>query len=218
MQVKTQRNDLLKIIAVVSMLIDHIGLVFFPALLEMRVIGRIALPIFTAGVADGYFYTSNIKKYLKRIFLVGVISQVFFMLYFEIYILNIILLFFISLILIELLYNKSIKYRFLYIPLLVLILPGFEYGIYGFLMILFYHLTRNKNILTLSSQGLLIFISSCFWANFIRPFHFLGVLVVAYLPKNILRVNIGKYFFYWFYPVHLLILYIIKQSLNISLY
>lgn len=59
----------LKIIALIAMLIDHVGL-FIPNTPEwFRLIGRISIPIFIFGIVVGYKHTSNRKKYLQRLYL-----------------------------------------------------------------------------------------------------------------------------------------------------
>lgn len=76
---RTRRNDLLKIIALASMLIDHIGAVFFPDQLLWRTVGRLAFPIFCWQLAEGYVHTSSRTRYGARIFLFGCIAQVPYM-------------------------------------------------------------------------------------------------------------------------------------------
>ena len=48
------KNDLLKIIAIISMTLDHIGWLFFPDIIIFRVAGRLAFPIFAYQIALGY--------------------------------------------------------------------------------------------------------------------------------------------------------------------
>jgi hypothetical protein len=67
-------TSLLKMIALVSMIIDHIGVAYWPAL-EMRVIGRIAMPLFVWCLVVGTEYTRNAFRYALRLFILGVISQ-----------------------------------------------------------------------------------------------------------------------------------------------
>ena len=69
-------GNILKIIAAISMVIDHIGFMFFPDLLILRLIGRIAFPIFAVMIAEGAKYTKNKLRYFLTIFLLGVICQV----------------------------------------------------------------------------------------------------------------------------------------------
>ena len=55
-------RNVLKIIAFVAMVIDHIGTVLFPDYVIFKIIGRIAFPIFSFFVAEGYFYTRSKKN------------------------------------------------------------------------------------------------------------------------------------------------------------
>lgn len=71
----THRNDTLKIIALVTMLIDHIGAIFFPDQMLWRTIGRIAFPIFSWQLVEGFVHTSNRSRYALRLFLFGCVSQ-----------------------------------------------------------------------------------------------------------------------------------------------
>jgi hypothetical protein len=75
----THRNDTLKIIALVTMLIDHIGAIFFPETMLWRTIGRIAFPIFSWQLVEGYVHTSNRLRYGLRLFLFGCVSQIPYM-------------------------------------------------------------------------------------------------------------------------------------------
>lgn len=66
----------LKIIAAVTMLIDHTGLILFPQYTIFRVIGRLAFPIYAYCIAEGFRFTHNRLKYFLRIFVLGVICQI----------------------------------------------------------------------------------------------------------------------------------------------
>ena len=57
-------RNVLKIIALITMLIDHIGCIFFPNIIVFRVIGRLSYPIFAMFIAEGYYYTKSRKKYV----------------------------------------------------------------------------------------------------------------------------------------------------------
>lgn len=65
----------LKIIAMVTMLIDHIGMVFFPDVAILRIIGRFAFPIFAYCIAEGCIYTRDKKKYLLRTIICAAVYQ-----------------------------------------------------------------------------------------------------------------------------------------------
>lgn len=68
------RNHL-KIIACISMLVDHIGYFLFPEIEVLRWIGRIAFPLFAFFIGEGCVYTSSRKKYHLSVFLLGVGCQ-----------------------------------------------------------------------------------------------------------------------------------------------
>lgn len=83
--------SILKLIAIISMTIDHIGAYLFysgsdivspQGINLMRSIGRMALPIFAYFLVVGYFKTRNIKKYISRMHLFAIISQIPFTLAF----------------------------------------------------------------------------------------------------------------------------------------
>ena len=67
---------MIKLIAVITMIIDHIGFVFFPELTILRIIGRIAMPLFAFSIARGFFYTRNKGKYFTLMILFAAISQI----------------------------------------------------------------------------------------------------------------------------------------------
>ncbi|MBR2337630.1 MAG: hypothetical protein IKA61_06775 [Clostridia bacterium] len=68
-------GNMLKILAAVCMVCDHVGLMFFPTVPIFRIIGRIAFPIFAFMIAEGCKYTKNKIKYFGMIFLMGVVFQ-----------------------------------------------------------------------------------------------------------------------------------------------
>jgi len=65
----------LKIIALAFMFCDHAGKMLFPGIPEMRIIGRIAFPIYVWCMIVGFHYTRSVPKYLLRVLAVGLISQ-----------------------------------------------------------------------------------------------------------------------------------------------
>lgn len=73
----------LKLIACVTMLVDHIGAVFFPEVRVLRYIGRIAMPIYCYQTAIGGFYTHDKTKYLLRMTAFTILSEIPFDLAFQ---------------------------------------------------------------------------------------------------------------------------------------
>ena len=70
----------LKLLATVLMIVDHTGAIFFPDLNWMRVVGRIAFPLYAYCVAVGVRHTRGIWRYALRFLALYVLSQPFYML------------------------------------------------------------------------------------------------------------------------------------------
>lgn len=66
----------LRLAALIAMIIDHIGEFLFPNLFILRIIGRFGFPIFAFLAAEGVRHTHNIKKYILRLFIFSVISEI----------------------------------------------------------------------------------------------------------------------------------------------
>lgn len=69
----------LKILALVFMFCDHAGKMLLPAVPEMRLLGRIAFPLYCWCMVVGFHYTRSVPKYLLRVVLVGLVSQPLYM-------------------------------------------------------------------------------------------------------------------------------------------
>lgn len=76
-------TGLLKLAAVVSMLVDHIGGAFFPEAGVFRWAGRLAFPLFCYCMTVGLLYTRDIKRYLGRLAVFALVSQPFYVLAFH---------------------------------------------------------------------------------------------------------------------------------------
>ncbi len=70
----------LKIIAMASMFLDHFSSVFdyFFETPYLRIIGRLAFPIFAYFIAEGCRRTKNVNRYILRLALFALISEPFF--------------------------------------------------------------------------------------------------------------------------------------------
>lgn len=201
---------MLKIVAMVTMLVDHLGFIFFPDFLIFRIIGRLALPIFAWGIALGYRRTSNVKKYGQRLLILAILSQPFFYLAISESSLNICFTLFLGLLAIY--FYDRIPKNYLNILFLILTISSayifnVEYGIYGVVMILSFFIFKER-LLMIPGQSILVFISALLNSgSVIQVFSIPSFFIIHYLQKYDFRIN--RWFQYSFYPIHLLILYII---------
>lgn len=224
----------LKIMALAIMLIDHIGAVivqrtmwmpgfehdFWNSLyLPLRYVGRLAFPIFCFLLVEGYVHTSDVKKYMRRMLLFALISEIPFNLaitgklidlnyqnvFFE-------LAFGIGAMFCLELVEKNLNNYFLQVISRLGVIAvfaiaaesfNFDYGMYGIISIIALYVFRQNKMMQLLAGA----ISFC-WEP-VAPWAFL--IIAFYNGKRGRKL---KYIFYAFYPAHLLILYVIARLMG----
>ena len=227
-------GNILKFIAAVAMTIDHIGVVIFPRLTILRIIGRIAFPIFAFMIAEGCRYTKNKLKYFLCVFGTATVCQIAYTLYSQSLYMSILVTFSISILLIfALQYMKktlssskseygekvlSIAVFFLGVAAAFVLncFVKIDYGFIGCMLPVFASIFESE-------KELLGFLRKL-GVNFMRVLTFgIGLLLLvlyqggiasyALLALVLLALYSGKrgklkmkYFFYVFYPAHLLII------------
>lgn len=220
-----KRNNL-KVIAFLAMTIDHIGLVLCNNLPILRMIGRIAFPIFAYQIVDSYFYTSNRNMLKLRLLITALISQPIFAYVFNTYYFNIFFSLLLYLILIDIfeiinqhIYQPTQKILIEYFILLALSLLDhnglmpIDWGSDGFYIVtLFYWLKKRyisyDNFLLLFT----LYIASIIFFQY-EGYLYLGSLAALYLifdVKYTKDIHLYKYFGYFYYPLHLLIILYLK--------
>ncbi len=190
------------------MIVDHVGLVFFPQIMPLRIIGRIAFPIFAAGIADGYRHTSNLKMYFYRLLFFGAISQIPFMILFGKNELNIIFS-----LLLSLLFIFACDKRKYWLALLIIIFAYFikcDYGLYGIIMTSLFYFFRSQKLLLVVCLAALSLLAYKVSDQILLLFSFLGFIPAIYFQQQLIKIKLPKHFFYWFYPLHLIALIFIK--------
>ncbi len=210
------KNDALKLLAILTMLIDHIGYMLFPQQLILRAIGRLAFPIFAHQLVIGYRKTSSLKNYAIRLGIFAVISQLPF--YFFGRGLNIFFTLLTGLAAIYLYESKSLKNRVILLLILIITaVPPFsflrmDYGAYGVMTILIFHILYERKWEALLAFGLLTLLY-CLDISF-----YLQMWAVAAVPLFHVdwkfRVKLNKYFYYCFYPLHITLLLLIARYMN----
>lgn len=219
----------LKIIAIITMLIDHIGAVFLTpnttSYLIFRSIGRLAFPIFVFLLVEGFHHTRDAKKYLTRLGIFALISEIPFDLAFYggFYMghQNIFFTLFLGFLLIMLMKEVEIKLPKNVIvinvinALLVIVfcIIAFylqtDYNFLGILLITAFYLFRGSKMFLVISI-LLIFGTPIGSISILAA---LSMVFIALYNGN--KGKSMKYFFYFFYPAHLLILFLVFRYMNL---
>lgn len=101
----------LKILACLFMLIDHIGVMLLPQVYLLRVVGRLAFPLFAFFIAEGCRYTKNKFRRFLSVFALGVVCEIFLVIFEGEYYGNILLTFSVSILLIYLLQFMKAQYK-----------------------------------------------------------------------------------------------------------
>jgi hypothetical protein len=219
----------LKALACLIMLIDHVGYVFFPNVLWLRVIGRLAFPLFAYFISEGYRRTRDITDYLGRLILFALIAQLPFMYAFNTKSLYLNVFFTLSMGLYAI-YNYD-KNKRLYMVIIIAAacqMLNTDYGAYGVLLVFVFNKYHNdfkamiKNVILLTiitqlAQAGIAYINTPA-AYLSRSLLFtLGIQPLCLFSLIFIKLYNGergaklKYLFYAFYPVHLIVLGIIRD-------
>ena len=221
----------LKIIAMISMVFDHTGDVFSPNVMWPRMIGRLAMPIFSFFIAEGFAHTRDKKKYLGRLGLFALISEIPFDLAFDGRLglghQNIMLTFFLAglaLMLFDRIRggNGSEGER---IPVVKTVLGVFavagiaalalllraDYTVFAVIAVFLFYVLRQKHPLLRSGVGVAFLALT-------RTIGYYAATGFSFIPLSLYNGQKGKglkWLFYIFYPGHLLLLAALKHILRI---
>lgn len=215
--------------AIIFMTMDHMYTILpkeFNIPIWFGYFGKLAAPIFFYLAVEGFYYTSSRKKYISRVLSMGLV-MVFVDIVFKIHN-NIFLSIGFGLLIlsgIELLKNSRQdninKLKGIVLTVLFFILGlTTEASLYGVGMFLIFYLFRNNKLVT-------YFVYSLFslfpLINFIGPdfleaamlWDYQWMMIFAIIPISMYNGKLGlnnrftKWLFYWFYPLHLIVLTVI---------
>ncbi|WP_227779358.1 MULTISPECIES: TraX family protein [Paenibacillus] len=202
-------------IAMITMLIDHIGAVFYPQVDELRIIGRIAFPIYAFAVYIGYKHTRNVQKYIWRLFWIAVLSQVPFMAAFNHLSLNVVWTLWSSLLV--LLVLDKLPNRLLGIPIvigagIIMEISAMDYGMYGLLLVLLFRYFQGPILVLghvlLTALYIQLHSSSVQMYSVVAT---LGIAIAQYYGAGF-RLKGPRWIWRYFYPAHLAIIAIIRWT------
>jgi len=199
----------LKVIAMVTMVIDHTACYFVSDGWEyecMRGIGRIAFPIFAFLIAEGYRHTRRKWDYGRNLLIFAFISEIPWMLLHTDGSHNVLFTLLAGFCCIAIL-DKLRSHKVMLILLVLLIafsasVLNSDYGRQGVALILIFYLFKDKSLLQL------LFILPLFY-----DFHPLGILASLGMinmyngERGFIKGSYSKYLFYAFYPCHLMVIW-----------
>lgn len=232
-------SNILKLIAVILMLSDHIWATAMSFGDWMTYIGRMAFPIFAFLIAEGFVHTSNFKKYVIRLLGFAVITEIPFNLFyssrfFNPYHQNVLFTLLLGLLAIYVIDNlkknhsaKNIGLSVLWLVLISIAATiGFvDYGFLGMITVVMFYLLRDFPFAWLCQLIAMVLINIVFFEGLVVPVEIFGhtfeiptqgYAVFSLIPIWLYGGRKGRshkalqYGFYAFYPVHMLILYLIK--------
>ena len=210
----------LKILAMITMTCDHMGLMLFPHLPWLRILGRLAMPIYAFMIAEGCRHTRDRKKYLLRLLSLGILCQAVYLIAMGSLYMCILITFSLSVCLINLLDRVEQEKRnrnwlklwagMIFAFFLCVILPDLlpntdfevDYGLPGVLLPVLIYGAGARGLL-LGVALLALNYGGIHWYAFLAvPF------LLAYNGQRG-KASIGK-LFYWYYPAHLVAIYAIS--------
>lgn len=227
----------LKYLAMFMMLLDHLWATIVPGNDWMNYIGRLAFPIFAFQIVEGYFHTKDYKQYLKRLFIFALISEIPFNLmtsgsYIYPFGQNVIFTFIYGIVSIHAIEeiikrNNIVKNVVKVLLMMILSIVTFpDYNLMGYLTVLLFYVTRNMQYAWLYQLAGMIYLN---WYSFkgltiyveafgktipvlVQSFAILSLLLIwQYNGKPGNRNPILRKFAYWFYPLHMLVIYLISR-------
>ena len=196
-----EQSNFIKLIAMLAMLVDHVGRYLFP-LEILNIIGRLAFPVFAYQIGIGYQKTSSKKNYIKRLVTFGIISQIPYYLLREGFTLNILFTLLLGIFAIWAIEERRYFLFFIIVPFSFLV----SFKIYGPAIILIFYFFKNK-----THQSFLFFLATFLYSFYYDiPVQFFSLLALPIIFKPFLEIKIPKRLFYFFYPIHLAVIYLIR--------
>ena len=226
------------------MFIDHAGLMLFPEYRIMRIIGRLAFPLYAYCIAEGFRYTKNRRDYFLRVFILGLICQIVYTIVDRELYLGILLTFSLSIIVMffadcvrvsqsgqksalagwtQRITKKTISpesdramslISLIAVVTAVFLLTVFvevDYGFFGVMLPVFTDLFRDRKKRFVLFSACLI--ALCIDLTSVMPVQYWSLLtipLIALYNGKPGRYRM-KYFFYIFYPAHMVLLYALSM-------
>ena len=202
----------LKVIAILSMTIDHIAYYYGvsnPYVYElMRTVGRIAFPTFAFLLAEGYVHTSNRQRYILSLFTFAILSEIPWLLLNHDNSHNVLFTLLagvIGMYIIDTSRSKWVALTSLVLIGCTTLMAETDYSLNGFVLTLLFFMFRGRPDFQM-----------LFGLPLMYEYGFMGILMafaVIFLyngERGFIHGKAAKYAFYAFYPAHLMLIYLIR--------
>ena len=232
-------SNMLRGLACIFMLSDHLWATLVPGNMWMTYLGRLAFPIFAFQIAEGFVHTKNFRKYALRLLGFALISEIPFNYFyssrfFNPYHQNVLFTLLLGLMAIKVIDNikknhtpKDIALSALWLLLITIasVIGFVDYGLNGVLMVVLFYVCRDFPFAWLGQLVGMLCINIFFFEGQVIPTEIFGnyveiptqaFAVFALIPiwlyggRKGMSNKVMQYGFYAFYPVHMIVLYLIK--------
>ena len=216
-------TDIIKLIAIFTMLTDHTGILLIgkagaDCVQILRMVGRFSMPLYAFLLAEGFYHTSDIKKYLFRVLLFAFITEIPYdlFLYGKVFSMqgsNILFTFAIAISVLFACRECDIRgSRFVILKIFIVIfgmaaayLLKTDYSYRGVALVVIIYYTRFNEYLRVTASSLVLLLSGKIEA-LAAPFAF--VILHFYNGK---KGRINKWVVYVIYPAQFLVFYMIGR-------
>ena len=207
-------SNQLKLLAMVTMTLDHIGVALFPGTLWLRMVGRLAMPIYAWMIAEGCVHTKNRRNYLLQLAGMALLCQLVYVFAMGSLFQCILVTFTLSVVVIYAIDSGSAEKAALALCAALFItvflprlLPNtdfaVDYSIWGVLLPVAVYIGKSKWEKLLLAAIVLVVLA--FGSGPIQLYSLLSLALLA-LYNGKRGKGLGKYFFYIYYPLHLVII------------
>ena len=214
MQGKLTSNQL-KLLAMLTMTLDHIGVQLYPGVLWLRIIGRLAFPIYAYMIAEGCAHTRNRSKYLLQMAGLALLCQLVYFFAMGSLFQCILVTFTLSILLIYACDTGSrplTALALLGVALVTVALPrllpgtdfAIDYGFFGVLVPVAAYLGETRREKLLFTAGALVVLA---WSVGGIQWYSLAALLPLALYGGQRGKRRMKWLFYLYYPLHLAAIY-----------
>jgi len=208
---------LVQLLAMLTMLIDHLGIVLFPEEPGWRYIGRIAMPLYAYALVIGYRMTRSVPKYMLRLAAIAVLSQLPYQWALidplerpDINVVGSLLVCLCVLWLIDRLKHPLLGIIPAIAGCVLLELLHFNYGAYILMLVLIYRYTHSHIAVLLHFVLNLMFIYVGWFTQIFSIFATMILVYAPYILKELDRLPLPRIVWRSFYPVHLAVLAVVR--------